>query len=133
MATTNDEALHERLIAYSGIRGMATFPELMWNYRMSELVAAVAIVQLRRAHTYVEQGIAAARFYNEAVQDIPWIHPQHTPSDRTNVFFFQAEDGIRDGHVTGVQTCALPISPRSGTAWETRAAPCLPCRDARPR
>src|SRR5207253_7629820 len=29
-------------------------------------------------------------------------------------FFFQAEDGIRDGHVTGVQTCALPISSRPG-------------------
>src|SRR5690606_39521290 len=27
-----------------------------------------------------------------------------------SVFFFQAEDGIRDFHVTGVQTCALPIS-----------------------
>src|SRR5207253_3796863 len=27
-------------------------------------------------------------------------------------FFFQAEDGIRDGHVTGVQTCALPIFRR---------------------
>src|SRR5690625_7565213 len=27
----------------------------------------------------------------------------------TIIFFFQAEDGIRDGHVTGVQTCALPI------------------------
>src|SRR5690348_18214605 len=26
------------------------------------------------------------------------------------VFFFQAEDGIRGGRVTGVQTCALPIS-----------------------
>src|SRR5690348_18509092 len=26
------------------------------------------------------------------------------------VFFFQAEDGIRDGRVTGVMTCALPIS-----------------------
>src|SRR5689334_24345415 len=25
------------------------------------------------------------------------------------MFFFQAEDGIRDGTVTGVQTCALPI------------------------
>src|SRR5690625_7426216 len=25
-------------------------------------------------------------------------------------FLYQAEDGIRDGHVTGVQTCALPIS-----------------------
>src|SRR5690606_24044033 len=29
----------------------------------------------------------------------------------TFVFFFQAEDGIRDFHVTGVQTCALPIYP----------------------
>src|SRR5207248_7230890 len=29
------------------------------------------------------------------------------------VFFFQAEDGIRDRTVTGVQTCALPISNRS--------------------
>src|SRR5690625_6128851 len=29
-------------------------------------------------------------------------------------FFFQAEDGIRDGHVTGVQTCALPISQKAG-------------------
>ena len=27
-----------------------------------------------------------------------------------DVFFFQAEDGIRDDLVTGVQTCALPIS-----------------------
>src|SRR5690606_39752763 len=29
-------------------------------------------------------------------------------------FFFQAEDGIRDFHVTGVQTCALPISMMRG-------------------
>src|SRR5258708_26137534 len=27
-------------------------------------------------------------------------------------FFFQAEDGIRDDLVTGVQTCALPILPK---------------------
>src|SRR4029077_8530790 len=30
------------------------------------------------------------------------------------VFFFQAEDGIRDSSVIGVQTCALPISGRGG-------------------
>src|SRR5205085_5207252 len=30
--------------------------------------------------------------------------------DRMPIFFFQAEDGIRDLTVTGVQTCALPIS-----------------------
>src|SRR3989440_9364987 len=39
-------------------------------------------------------------------------------------FFFQAEDGIRDLIVTGVQTCALPISPRH--AW--RASLCAACR-----
>src|SRR5205085_3026299 len=44
-------------------------------------------------------------------------------------FFFQAEDGIRDLTVTGVQTCALPISliritgvgfPHSGTSGSKR-------------
>src|SRR5207237_5724157 len=39
-------------------------------------------------------------------------------------FFFQAEDGIRDSSVTGVQTCALPIS----TTW-----PSPPTADCRPR
>src|SRR5688572_31416355 len=39
-------------------------------------------------------------------------------------FFFQAEDGIRDLTVTGVQTCALPISGARGA----RTADCLPFR-----
>src|SRR3990170_2269179 len=34
-------------------------------------------------------------------------------------FFFQAEDGIRDDLVTGVQTCALPISSRGLTHRES--------------
>src|SRR2546430_6301548 len=38
------------------------------------------------------------------------------------VFFFQAEDGIRDLTVTGVQTCALPISGMSVTASPAAAA-----------
>src|SRR5256885_10424045 len=53
------------------------------------------------------------------------------------IFFFQAEDGIRDYKVTGVQTCALPICPwpRSfitcnlrttelrSTVWESQRRP----------
>src|SRR5260221_8725754 len=39
------------------------------------------------------------------------------------VFFFQAEDGIRDHCVTGVQTCALPIWPRVDQV-EADAAEC---------
>src|SRR5207248_4558975 len=34
------------------------------------------------------------------------------------LFFFQAEDGIRDRTVTGVQTCALPISTAAQQDWE---------------
>src|SRR5690349_4329883 len=51
-------------------------------------------------------------------------------TDKDITFFFQAEDGIRDLYVTGVQTCALPIlsqksltmSPasRSRRSWVTR-------------
>src|SRR5207248_4512801 len=42
-------------------------------------------------------------------------------------FFFQAEDGIRDRTVTGVQTCALPISyPRF--RFVVRLAACI-CRN----
>src|SRR5256886_13616599 len=37
-------------------------------------------------------------------------------------FFFQAEDGIRDLTVTGVQTCALPILSRAATMVETLRA-----------
>src|SRR5437764_3157823 len=36
-------------------------------------------------------------------------------------FFFQAEDGIRDTSVTGVQTCALPIFDYNGQSYPTTA------------
>src|SRR5256885_10652061 len=41
-------------------------------------------------------------------------------------FFFQAEDGIRDYKVTGVQTCALPICPSSRAVEQ-----CQPCKSSR--
>src|SRR5438552_17256153 len=37
-------------------------------------------------------------------------------------FFFQAEDGIRDDLVTGVQTCALPISTGSTPPSQRRTS-----------
>src|SRR6266700_6670460 len=46
---------------------------------------------------------------------------------RRSIFFFQAEDGIRGFHVTGVQTCALPIWPacRLSPGREASTAPWL--------
>src|SRR5207249_6240453 len=40
-------------------------------------------------------------------------------------FFFQAEDGIRDRNVTGVQTCALPIS-----SWRATTAGTITSKEA---
>src|SRR5260370_20366091 len=36
-------------------------------------------------------------------------------------FFFQAEDGIRDSSVTGVQTCALPIFTSRSALYDSRS------------
>src|SRR5690606_41047606 len=58
-------------------------------------------------------------------------------------FFFQAEDGIRDFHVTGVQTCALPISSlpqaparvkpqRGGNAGRRRVVAPQRCKESMP-
>src|SRR2546430_3518373 len=50
-------------------------------------------------------------------------------------FFFQAEDGIRDLTVTGVQTCALPICPSlpsnlsSSSSFFRVACAVSPCRN----
>src|SRR3989442_227589 len=57
-----------------------------------------------------------------AVIELPCMHGHHFLTEaehgigeadlirfKTFFFFFQAEDGIRDADVTGVQTCALPI------------------------
>src|SRR5256886_10124468 len=61
--------------------------------------------------------------------------------DDMMVFFLQAEDGIRDLTVTGVQTCALPISSTTASGWSARnrmrsSTPprnCLSISDARAR
>src|SRR5258708_2527871 len=46
-------------------------------------------------------------------------------SSASYFFFFQAEDGIRDDLVTGVQTCALPIFEGDLAMQELRAWPAL--------
>src|SRR5215813_13191661 len=54
-------------------------------------------------------GLAAAR----CGFVVPSMPESLDAEERMWVFLFQAEDGIRDADVTGVQTCALPIWPRT--------------------
>src|SRR5262244_1185400 len=48
------------------------------------------------------------------MRNVPWFTAMIYAFDTLVSFVFQAEDGIRDWSVTGVQTCALPISRLSG-------------------
>src|SRR5258708_28900932 len=50
-------------------------------------------------------------------------------SSLITIFFFQAEDGIRDDLVTGVQTCALPISWGKKSLRMLLTAPDMSLRD----
>src|SRR5260221_622133 len=55
--------------------------------------------------------LALVRFPPTATKEIQYLNAKGalTETDISVFFFFQAEDGIRDHCVTGVQTCALPI------------------------
>src|SRR3712207_7668153 len=62
------------------------------------------------------------------LRDVRLLYAGKWPrQDDDSVFFFQAEDGIRDIGVTGVQTCALPIC----AGWPGRGVGALGDRVAR--
>ena len=98
MLITNDEELADKIRRFSSLgyaavsagKGKITKdviqdPEydrhisLGWNYRMSDLCAAVALAQLERLEELVEQRIRVARLYSEAVRGCTWLVPQAVP------------------------------------------------------
>src|SRR5690348_6164032 len=63
-------------------------------------------------HQAEEGGSVLRRLHDRAMKGPsldPFARGEHDVADAAPVFFFRAEDGIRAGRVTGVQTCALPI------------------------
>src|SRR4249919_1097884 len=65
--------------------------------------------------------IGSARVYARLRYEQCYDHQE--AHDLEASFFFQAEDGIRDFHVTGVQTCALPISLAASAGGQARSSP----------
>src|SRR5256885_8382328 len=66
-------------------------------------------------------------------EEIRYVSGSDEPNDKRDTgvlyfFFFQAEDGIRDYKVTGVQTCALPISASADRGWTTVPRSRATCR-----
>src|SRR5207249_7506865 len=81
----------------------------------SEIVAVFIVIVLNILGATTSDGGLVSTENQIDVKD-GFFHPDGTLVGSFDaVFFFQAEDGIRDRNVTGVQTCALPISI-SGTS-----------------
>src|SRR5258706_7700998 len=60
----------------------------------------------------------STRYTSDASHTPPDVYYHDLLLESVYFFFFQAEDGIRDWSVTGVQTCALPIFLED-PSWET--------------
>ncbi len=107
MLTTNDEALADKARRFSGLgygtlsakKGKISREEIQspdyirhvaygYNYRMSELCAAVALGQIERLEAFVEQRQKIAALFDEAIKGFESVLTvQHTPEDYVNSFF----------------------------------------------
>lgn len=95
MVITDNDELANRLRRYSGLgyagisgtKGRITKDDIQspeyerhvilgWNYRMSDLCAAVALGQLERMEELVTIRRRAAKYWQEALGDCTWLHPQ---------------------------------------------------------
>src|SRR5882762_7743930 len=88
------------------IRALADYWARDYDWRRAER-ALNALPQFRTALDGVGIYFIHARSKHERA--LPIILTHGWPGSVFEFFFFQAEDGIRDSSVTGVQTCALPI------------------------
>jgi dTDP-4-amino-4,6-dideoxygalactose transaminase len=85
MVLTNDDAVADRLRMIRN-QGMNTryFHELIgYNLRMTDLCAAIGVIQLRKLPGWTEKRIENARFYNE---NLKTVTTPNTPEGQTHVF-----------------------------------------------
>lgn len=108
MIVTNDEALAGKMrcfgtLGYGALlkgHGKGKIPKdtiqdpeydrhvmVGWNYRMSEVAAAVALAQVERLEELVDVHVQSARLYQEAVQDCQWLVPQAVPQDCVHAYW----------------------------------------------
>lgn len=129
MVVTNDDALADRiglLRNHGGRReaGRFRFEEAGFNYRLSDILAAVGVAQLRKLASIVERRRALAAAYTRALDGMPGVTAPHVPDwgghvfqsyvttldpsvDRDAVIRFMGERGIE----TTLGTYALHAEP----------------------
>ena len=106
MVTTNDDDLALKLRRYSGLgygsinieKARITKDDIQdpcyerhvvlgWNYRMSDIVGAVALAQLERLDELVDCRKQAAALFMKAAEGCEWLIPQYTPPEREHAYW----------------------------------------------
>ncbi len=78
-AEISEEARHNSSKPYL----LPDFKMLGFNYRMTDLQAAVGLVQLAKLHSFIQERQAWAEYYTENLKDIEWLNPQEVSKDST--------------------------------------------------
>jgi dTDP-4-amino-4,6-dideoxygalactose transaminase len=77
---------------------------------MTELVAAVALVQLDRTRDYVKECIENANIYNQVLKDCEWLQPQGTYEHSVNTYHLYAAAFYGDQHGIQLDTFKKALS-----------------------
>lgn len=99
VVVTDDDTLADRMRAAScfGMRSaferqqterleIPSFPELGYNYKLSDVLAAIGLVQLRKLEPFLAEREQVARRYEELLKDIAQVLPPSVPQDRSSTW-----------------------------------------------
>ena len=110
MVVTNDKNLADKIRNLS-VFGMTSawdrekstefiipeFTELGYNYKMSDITAAVGVTQLKRLEKIIERKRALAKYWNEQLQEMKFIEPPHVSKNVKHIY--QSYVALVDRHI----------------------------------
>lgn len=114
VCVTNDAELADAMRYFINHGELAHREQLGLNLRMTEVTAAIALVQLRRADDLIHSRIEQAQRLLEAIDEIPGLVPQRVPVGCRHVYYvlafrYDGNDG-RNAFVRALQGEGVPLA-----------------------
>jgi perosamine synthetase len=92
MVTTNNKEIADKIAALRnhGMMNRNDHSILGYNYRMSEIHAAIGIVQLKKLEKFNQERAKTSNILREKLSSLDWLTPQHIPEYTKSAFFWCA-------------------------------------------